>query len=430
MTHFGIICPATAGHLNPMTTLGWELQQRGHQVTLFGLLDARSTTLSAGLGFSAIGESDYPLGAMAQIFDRQGQLSGLKSIRYAVTWSGDIIATFLKEAPAVVKAAGVEVLLIDQISPEGGTIANFLEIPFISVANALMSYRDLSIPPSNTAWSYSPARWAKLRNLCGHTLLDRIAQPVVDAIAEYRREWQLPKYNHPNDFYSPLALISQQPSAFEFPRQNLPKHIHFTGPLFNSLSRPAVDFPYAQLTGKPLIYASLGTLQNRLQHVFQDIAQACVGLDAQLVISLGNGITAASLPKLPGAPIVVNYAPQLELLQKAALVITHAGLNTTLESLSNGVPMVAIPISLDQPGVAARIAWTGTGEVVALDRSSGSRLHAAVKRVLTKDTYQQNALRLQAAIHSAGGVSRAADIAERVANTGLPVLSQTSAVFS
>jgi zeaxanthin glucosyltransferase len=381
MTHFGIICPATAGHLNPMTTLGWELQQRGHQVTLFGLLDARSTTLSAGLGFSAIGESDYPLGAMAQIFDRQGQLSGLKSIRYAVTWIGDIIATFLKEAPAVVKAAGVEVLLIDQISPEGGTIANFLEIPFISVANALMSYRDLSIPPSNTAWSYSPAGWAKLRNLCGHTLLDRIAQPVVDAIAEYRREWQLPKYNHPNDFYSPLALISQQPSAFEFPRQNLPKHIHFTGPLFNSLSRPAVDFPYAQLTGKPLIYASLGTLQNRLQHVFQDIAQACVGLDAQLVISLGNG-----------------------------------------------VPMVAIPISLDQPGVAARIAWTGTGEVVALNRLSGSRLHAAVKRVLTKDTYQQNALRLQAAIHSADGVSRAADIAERVANTGLPVLSQTSAV--
>ena len=422
MTHFGIICPATTGHLNPMTTLGWELQQRGHQVTLFGLLDARSVSNSTGLGFGAIGESDYPLGAMAQIFDRQGRLSGLKGVRYTITWIGDITATFLKEAPALIKAAGVEVLLVDQISPEGGTIANFLEIPFVSVANALMSYRDLSIPPSNTPWSYSPARWAKLRNWFGHTLIERIVQPVVDTIVEYRREWQLPTYKHPNDFYSSLALISQQPIAFEFPRQNLPKHIHFTGPFSNSLSRPAVDFPYAQLTGKPLIYASLGTLQNRLQHVFQDIAQACVGLDAQLVISLGGGINAASLPKLLGDPIMVNYAPQLELLQRAALVITHAGLNTTLESLSNAVPMVAIPISLDQPSVAARITWTGTGEVVALNKLSESRLHAAVQRVLTENTYKQNALRLQASILSAGGVSRAADIAEQVAQTGQPVL--------
>jgi hypothetical protein len=96
MTHFGIICPATTGHLNPMTTLGWELQQRSHQVTLFGLLDVRAATYSAGLGFGAIGESDYPLGAMAQIFDRQGRLSGLKAVRYTITWIGAIIATFLK----------------------------------------------------------------------------------------------------------------------------------------------------------------------------------------------------------------------------------------------------------------------------------------------------------------------------------------------
>lgn len=109
------------------------------------------------------------------------------------------------------------------------------------------------------------------------------------------------------------------------------------------------------MTGQPLIYASLGTLQNRLQYVFQYIAQACVGLDAQLIISLGGGISPESIPELPGSPLVVGYAPQLELLQKASLVITHAGLNTTIESLSHGVPMVAIPISLDQPGVAARI---------------------------------------------------------------------------
>lgn len=61
------------------------------------------------------------------------------------------------------------------------------------------------------------------------------------------------------------------------------------------------------------------------------------------MISLGGGGSPELLQGMPGSPLVVGYAPQLELLKKATLTITHAGLNTVLESLSNGVPMVAIP---------------------------------------------------------------------------------------
>jgi MGT family glycosyltransferase len=169
----------------------------------------------------------------------------------------------------------------------------------------------------------------------------------------------------------------------------------------------------------------MGTVQNRLIGIFQDIASACQGLDAQLVISLGGSATPESLPELPGSPLVVGYAPQLELLQKATLTITHAGMNTTLESLSNGVPMVAIPIANDQPGVASRLAWTGAGEVVPLSRLKVPRLRAAIERVLTEDSYKNNASRLQEAIRRAGGVRRAADIVEQAISTGKPVLAQT-----
>lgn len=128
----------------------------------------------------------------------------------------------------------------------------------------------------------------------------------------------------------------------------------------------------------------------------------------------GSGISTESMPKLPGNPIVVQYAPQLELIQKASLVITHAGLNTTLESLSHGVPMVAIPISLDQPGVAARIAWTGTGKVVPLPRLSVPILRKAITEVLTHESYKTNAVQLQQAISDAGGIIYAANIIEQV----------------
>jgi MGT family glycosyltransferase len=157
--------------------------------------------------------------------------------------------------------------------------------------------------------------------------------------------------------------------------------------------------------------------------VFRDIAQACMGLEAQLVISLGGGATPESLPELPGNPLVVSYAPQLELLQKAALVITHAGLNTTLESLSHGVPMVAIPVTNDQPGVAARIVWTGVGEAIPIAHLNVSSLRDAIALVLSEDSYKKNALRLQAAIGRAGGVSRAIDIVEQAVSTGKPVLA-------
>lgn len=126
---------------------------------------------------------------------------------------------------------------------------------------------------------------------------------------------------------------------------------------------------------------------------------------------------------MPGNPLVVKYAPQLELLQKASLNITHAGLNTTLESLSYGVPMVAIPVTDDQPGVAARIVWTGVGELVPLSRLSVVTLKQTIKRVLKELSYQQNAVRLQKAIDRTKGVNHAVNIIEQAINTQKPVIS-------
>jgi zeaxanthin glucosyltransferase len=424
MTHFGIICPVATGHLNPMTTLGHELQQRGHRVTLFGIPDARAKTLAAGLEFCVIGEREFPAGSSAASFAELGKLSGLAALKYTITLFQQVTVMLLREAPKAIEAAGVELLLVDQTSFGGGTVADVLRLPFISVSCALMLNRETGIPPINSNWSYNPAWWAQLRNQLGYRLLSRITKPVVNTVAQYRQEWQLSPHLEPNDTYSKLAQICQQPPEFEFPRQHLPQCFHFTGPYSRSDSREPADFPFEQLTGQPLIYASMGTLQNKLIGVFENIAEACVGLDAQLVIALGGG-NPASLPNLPGSPLIVGYAPQLELLQKATLTITHAGMNTALESLSNGVPMVAIPIANDQPGVAARITWTGTGEVIPLAKLSSSRLQTAIEKVLTEDAYKQNAVKLQAAIRRDGGVSRAADIVEQVAQTGQPVLAQT-----
>jgi MGT family glycosyltransferase len=108
----------------------------------------------------------------------------------------------------------------------------------------------------------------------------------------------------------------------------------------------------------------------------------------------------------------VRYAPQLELLKRAAAVITHAGLNTVLESLAEGVPLVAIPLGNDQPGVAARIAARGAAIVITPSKLSATRLRAALQSVLQQQSFRSAATAIRDAMRAIDGKASAADIIE------------------
>jgi MGT family glycosyltransferase len=157
--------------------------------------------------------------------------------------------------------------------------------------------------------------------------------------------------------------------------------------------------------------------------MFTTIAEAVTPLDAQLVIALGaaDQDVAALAARCAGNPIVVPVAPQLELLDRSSLAITHAGLNTALEALARAVPMVAIPITNDQPGVARRLEWLGLAEVVLPRQLTASRLRQAVERVLGDPGYRTRARDRAAEIARLDGVRRAADIVEEAFRTNRPV---------
>lgn len=247
-------------------------------------------------------------------------------------------------------------------------------------------------------------------------------------IVAQRRHWDLPPYQRRDDAYSSLAQICQLPSDFDFPRERLPAHFHYIGRFQDpSGTEPItfqnVDFPFDHLNEKPLIYASLGTLQNQRPKIFKCIAQACLNLDVQLVISLGS--PQAESMALPGNPIVVPFAPHQKLIERSHVVVTHAGMNTVLTALGCGVPLVAIPITNEQPGIAARLVRTKAGKRIQLGQLDETTLRKAITEVLTDSSYYKNAQRLQRSIQASGGVKRAAEIIEQVAQTKEPVISNT-----
>lgn len=411
--HFGIITPPVPGHLHPFGALGRELIARGHRVTLFHMRDVEGPARREELDFVAIGERNHPVGSLPRFLSAVAGLSGLAALRFTIEAIRNGTEMQCGEAPSALREAGVGCLLVDQTEPAGGTIAEHLGLPFFTICNALVMNREPAVPPPFTDWTYGEAAWRRARNRIGYAVSRWMTRPIAEVVHEYRRRWNLPPLKTAEDFFSKLAQISQQPPAFDFPRKHLPATFHYVGPLRRPLPSQ-IPFPWERLDGRPLVYGSLGTLQNRREETFRCFAEACLGLDVQLVLTHGGGLDERAASSLPGDPLVVSYAPQLDLLSRASLTLTHAGLNTVLDSLACGVPLVAVPITYEQPAIASRVQWCGAGRVAPFSRLNPERLRTALCNVLTDPAYRASAQRVRNSIREAGGVKRAADLIERL----------------
>jgi len=412
MVRLGAFCFPGTGHINPMTALARALERRGHRVVIFGIADTEARVRAAGIEFYRIGEQDYPLGTLRKLDEKLGQLKGLATFRFTVERVMNTARMVLRDGPDAVRRANLDALLVDE-ADMGGNVAEHLGLPFVSIAMFPPLIQDDRIPPFCFGWPPGSDPISRLRNELGFRLLSRVAQPIFRVVNQQRRAWGLQPLRRSTDALSKLAQIAQLPQALEFDVPKRPACLHYTGPFVDAQQRPPVAFPWERLDGRPLVYASMGTLQNGSEIVFKTIAEACAGLHAQLVISLGGGLEPARLGSLAGDPIVVGYAPQLEIVKRAALVITHAGLNTVLESLAEGVPLVAIPLGNDQPGVAARVKARGAGLVVPRSKLTVKRLRRAVETVLREPSYREAASALKVAMGKVDGPSVAAAIIEQ-----------------
>jgi MGT family glycosyltransferase len=238
-----------------------------------------------------------------------------------------------------------------------------LGLPYVHVSSAL--YLDYSgdTPLCIYGWPHETTPAALARNRKGVADFTRMLKQANAAVRDYAERAELKiDWDDPGSTLSPLASITQVPRAFDFESSHWPPQFHHTGPFHDGKGREKVDFPWGRLTGEPLVYASMGTVMNGRVDVFRTIVAALTKhKDLQLVLSVGNRVDLDQIGPAPKNAIIVKQAPQLELLKRSSVCITHAGLNTALESLAQGVPQVAIPVTHDQPGVAARIADKQTG---------------------------------------------------------------------
>lgn len=419
MAHFGVLCYPGAGHLNPLIALSRELVSRGHQVTFFLPVEFESRIRQQGFGFLTIDVSDAESPRRDTGSAHQPRPGWIEDTRAKLSRLDEEIGVYMREYLASISAAGVDALLMGEITLAGPTVAEILRTPYFVVSTSI---------PHNFGWSAPQAllpdrTWQEeLQTRILEVSIFRMRGPVRRILDRYRSRAGLGPIAQIGTDFPELAHITQWPRCLDTPRDEVPDRFFYTGPFIDAGARFSVEFPWHQLNGQPLVYASLGTTRKADPEIYHRIASACAGLDLQLVITLGGRRNLESFANLPGNPLVVENAPQLDLLQRADLVITHAGPNTVLETLLSGKPMLALPVALDQPAVAAHLQRLGVAEVLSAQHRSADEIREALLKLKTESRYREAAKAMQAQLQVLHSTEQAASIVEEALANHAPVL--------
>lgn len=421
MAHFALICPPFLSHIRAFEALAGALLARGHRATFLHQADVAPSIRNTAIGFKPLGRDSHPPGSLATTLARAARPSGpvgLLRLIHDVSSTTDMLC---REAPAALREIGADAVIADQMEPAGALAADGMGLPFVSVACALPINREPAIPLPFLSWPYDPSPRGETRNRGGAQVSDFLMREQSGVIARHAAAFGLPRRRSLADCLSPFAQVSQTVPGFDFPRRELPACFHAVGPL----RAPGEDDQELALpigADRPFVFASLGTLQGGRFALFRTVAKACRDLDVQLLVAHCGGLGAREAEAL-GATWVTDFAPQRAALRRADAAVTHAGLNTVLDALSFGVPLLAIPIAFDQPGTAARIAQAGIGIRLSRRTLTPGKVRAALERLIADPSYRNRARLLKAEIDASGGAARAAEIIEAVEKTGAPVLN-------
>jgi MGT family glycosyltransferase len=137
----------------------------------------------------------------------------------------------------------------------------------------------------------------------------------------------------------------------------------------------------------------------------------------QVVMACGKGTDPATLGPIPSNILVRQRVPQLDVLARARVFITHGGMNSTMEGLWHGVPLAVFPQFGDQPLNASRVSELGMGHTLSpRDAMDPKALRDIIERLDTDPGYRQRLAGFQKELRDAGGHRRAADALQQYAS--------------
>ena len=162
----------------------------------------------------------------------------------------------------------------------------------------------------------------------------------------------------------------------------------------------------------PLVYVSFGSHAAASHHfpgVYRRAALALAELPVRALLTIGDRRDPDELGPLPASVRVERWVPQTAVMAQASAMVSHGGSGSTLMALAAGVPQAFVPLFVDGPANARRVAELGAG--IALDPGSGE-LAATVVDLLTDPGYRAAAAAVAAEIRALPTVGDAVTVIE------------------
>jgi MGT family glycosyltransferase len=393
MARIAFVLDHEEGHLLPTFKLARQLRERGHSVIYLGLADSGPLVRRQGFELHPILSRVFPEGSVPRLKqDLEGALG--------VPGAGN------GQEPGDEKVYGKYLGALAQGEGVDGPVAEAR--PDLFILNSLLGLNALvldlrfGLPIVLLTPFLRSASRAQAADQLEATLLSLRTGGVAFFELVRRTDPAARRLRDLTGRLLRMPELIQCPQELDLPRNGSGPEagVHYIEASVDLSRREDRGFPWERLDpGKKLLYASLGSqsfLAGREPVVsfLRAVAEGAAHRpDWQLVLGTGGLVEPADLPLPPNA-IALSWIPQIPILERAALMVTHGGLGTIKECIFHDVPMVVFPIGRDQPENAKRVAHHGLGLAGDLAGATPDGIFALVDQVGREPSFRENVARM------------------------------------
>ncbi|KFA86786.1 macrolide family glycosyltransferase [Archangium violaceum] len=389
------------GHVNPMLPLLRELVSRGDEVVVYVTREFEAAIRNTGASPRLLDDS---LAIPSSVAGLPGVGSSGVEMKKVMPALMGLMRRSLRETPRLLEQAREEradCVVYDPMAVWGRAAGKMLGLP-------------AAIFQTSFGLSHSPtiqnALRANMKGLPPPSALLAIGRLLLTSELMHWRHG-MPRFSPRSAFTTVEDLnILPVPRKYQPDAGNFDERFLFVGP--SVLPRnDRGDFPLERLEGKPVLLVSLGTTPMNMR---PDFYKACFEAfrDTRwlVVMACGKSLDPATLGPAPSNVLVRQHVPQLEVLERARVFLTHGGMNSTMEGLWHGVPLAVFPQFADQPLNASLVTGLGLGLTLSpQDALDPKALREAIERLDTDPGYRSRLAEFQKELREAGGPRRAAD---------------------
>lgn len=389
MARIFFINAGSEGHINPTLQVVEELISRGEEVVYFSVEAFRERIEKTGATVRTIDDQKF-----IQAFLSGGRNYLQERINGLLHTADIVIPSVLEQ----IEGEHFDYMIHDSMFGCGHLIAQILNLPAIN---------------SCTSFAQDEKSFKQMLEHLSKNIPVEVQNRIHNDFQNLTREIA-GKYgveiNSPYEVFcnpAPLTIVYTIKEFQPF-GNTFNETFKFVGPSISAQGENE-DFDYTSIEEQSLIYISLGTVFNEAINFYKLCMKAFENSKHTIVMSIGSKTKISDLGDIPKNFIVKNYVPQTELLTYTKLFITHGGMNSTHEGLYNGVPLVVIPQSADQPVIAKRVESLGAGVKLQMQGLTADQLSESVEIVLNNPPYKEVALNMMESFRKSGGYKQAVD---------------------